>query len=121
MNALGKLIVSVLVLVLMLSNCSEKKVQEVEPDNNPAAEGFNMSASDPEAVEIADRVMLAMGGRKNWDNTHYVCWEFFGRRHLIWDKWSGDVRIESFRDSIQYILNVNHIITNAINIVRNII
>ena len=76
-------------------------------DLNPAAEGFNVEASDPEAVEIADKVMAAMGGRKNWDNTRYICWTFFGRRELIWDKWEGNVRIESAGDSMIYLVNIN--------------
>ncbi len=45
---------------------------------NPAADGFDMAGSDPKAVEIADQVMQAMGGRKAWDNTHYISWNFFG-------------------------------------------
>jgi hypothetical protein len=30
---------------------------------NPAAEGFNIEGSDPEAVALADKVMEEMGGR----------------------------------------------------------
>ncbi len=30
---------------------------------NPAALGFNMEGSDPKAIEIADSVMAASGGR----------------------------------------------------------
>lgn len=103
------LIMSICLLAMaFISGCGNKEAADIpEMDTNPAAEGFNESNSDPEAIAIADKVMKNMGGRGNWDNTHYVCWEFFGRRHLIWDKWTGDVRINSYNDSIQYILNIN--------------
>ena len=51
--------------------------------------------------------MKAMGGRKSWDETRTICWNFFGFRELIWDKWTGDVRIDSERDSTTYLLNIN--------------
>ncbi len=74
---------------------------------NPPAEGFNESASDEKAIAIADSVMQAMGGRKAWDTTQYVSWNFFGARTLLWDKQSGDVRIEVPRDSAIYLINVD--------------
>jgi hypothetical protein len=50
--------------------------------------------SDPRAVEIADRVLEALGGRDAWEATRHVRWNFFGARRHVWDRWSGDVRIE---------------------------
>jgi hypothetical protein len=76
-------------------------------DLNPAATGFNAANSDPKAIEIADAVMKAMGGRKNWDNTHFLTWNFFGKRTLVWDKWSGDVRIEMPAKEMTILMNVN--------------
>lgn len=61
---------------------------------NPPSPGFNLDASDPEAVAIADQVMERLGGRQAWDRTRYVTWNFFGRRRHVWDKHTGDVRIE---------------------------
>ena len=107
MNGTIKLLLINVISCACLLGCNPKKVDEEPDDPNPAAVGFNETSSDAKAILIADKVMKSMGGRKNWDNTHYVCWEFFGRRHLIWDKWTGDVRIESYPDSIQYILNIN--------------
>jgi hypothetical protein len=75
-------------------------------EQNPAAEGFDMANSDPEAIEVANLVMEAMGGRQAWDNTRYLSWNFFGNRHLIWDKQSGQVRID-FPDSTIYLVNIN--------------
>jgi hypothetical protein len=64
-------------------------------DPNPAAPGFHDEDSDARAVQLADLTMLAMGGRKAWDDTRIITWNFFGRRRLVWDKHTGDVRIES--------------------------
>ncbi|MFK7970302.1 MAG: DUF6503 family protein [Bacteroidia bacterium] len=66
-------------------------------DLNPAAEGFNAAESDPEAIALADSVMKAMGGRRAWDNTRFIRWNFFGRRQLTWDKVGNKVRID-FKD-----------------------
>lgn len=63
-------------------------------EGNPAAPGFNAAASDPQAIEIADQVMVELGGRQAWDNTRFVTWNFFGRRRHVWDKYTGDLRIE---------------------------
>lgn len=64
-------------------------------NENPAAEGFNAAGSDKKAMEIADDVMTAMGGRKAWDDTRYITWKFFGRRLHVWDKHTGNIRVES--------------------------
>ena len=76
-----------------------------QESKNPAMDGFNTSGSDKKAIEIADKVMEAMGGRKNWDMTRYVCWKFFGRRLHIWDKWTGDHRFET--DDLLVLMNLN--------------
>jgi hypothetical protein len=62
---------------------------------NPPAEGFDLAGSDERAIEIADRTMEAMGGRQAWDETRFVVWNFFGFRFHVWDKWTGDIRVES--------------------------
>jgi len=73
---------------------------------NPAAEGFNVQNSDKKAIDIADEVMKAMGGRKAWDETRLVTWNFFGRRQLYWDKQTGDVRIDYNNGKFNVLLNV---------------
>ena len=73
---------------------------------NPAAEGFDDAGSDIKAIEIADEVMKAMGGREAWDNTRFIQWTFFGFRTLTWDKLEGRVRIEVPRDEAVYLVNV---------------
>jgi len=78
-------------------------VNEVE--SNFAADGFNAQNSDVKAIEIADLVMKASGGRKAWDEAKILKWNFFGARSLIWDKHTGDIRINMGDDV--FISNVN--------------
>jgi len=73
---------------------------------NPAADGFNAEASDETAIQWADKVMEAMGGRESWDTTRFLHWNFFGRRTLLWDKQEGKVRIESPGDSMTYLVDL---------------
>lgn len=61
---------------------------------NSPADRFDHRGSDPRAIEIADRVMAALGGRRAWDSTRYLTWRFFGGRRHVWDKHTGEVRIE---------------------------
>jgi hypothetical protein len=84
--------------------CGTEKVD----NTNTPEEGFNLEGSDPAAVELADSVMAAMGGRANWDKTRYISWSFSGRRNLVWDKQSGRVRIESPDENTIYLINVNN-------------
>lgn len=67
---------------------------EVVYFNNPPAEGFNAAGSTPIAVVLADQIMQAMGGRKKWDETNVLYWNFFGIRTLLWDKQHNRVRID---------------------------
>lgn len=63
--------------------------------DNPPAAGFDLEGSDPDAIVVADRTMEAMGGRAAWDSTRFLRWRFFGRRLHVWDKYTGDIRIEA--------------------------
>lgn len=74
---------------------------------NPAAEGFNITESDPKAIAIADEVMQAMGGRKAWDKSRYLTWKFFSFRKLTWDRYTGDVRIHDLKSKTIILMNVN--------------
>lgn len=92
--------------VFLYSCKTDSTTSETEVIGNPPAEGFDMANSDPAAVELADSIMQAMGGRQNWDNTRFISWNFFGNRDLTWDKKMDRVRIESLKDSITYLLNL---------------
>ena len=95
-----------LLITIIISACQKPVQEETEQIGNPAAEGFNFDGSDPAAIELADSIMVAMGGRANWDATRFISWNFFGRRDLVWDKATGRVRIESSNDSTIYLFNV---------------
>ncbi len=93
------------IFVAALAGCQQDAGTSTGHDNPPAP-GFDLAHSDPAAVELADSVMAAMGGRKNWDETRFISWTF-GKRHLVWDKKDGNVRIESQPDSTIYLVNIN--------------
>lgn len=73
-------------------------------DKNPPAPGFDAAGSDAKAMELADRTMEAMGGRAAWDRVRVIGWTIFKRNH-VWDKWTGDYRLEA--DSTLVIMNIN--------------
>jgi hypothetical protein len=103
-----KAIFSTFVLICFLAVACEQNVEERDVlANNPPAPGFDLAHSDPAAVELADSIMKAMGGRKNWDETRFISWNFSGRRNLFWDKDKGNVRIESIPDSSIYLVNIH--------------
>ena len=115
-NLLMKAILLSLLTLCVLASCqpseqTQENMSEISgtglPYANPPAEGFNEAASDERAMQLADSVMQAMGGRTAWDTTRYFAWDFFGRRSLLWDKQTGDVRIEAPQDSTIYAINVN--------------
>lgn len=98
---------SVFLLLYALSSCTTKSSEDTAVTGNPPAAGFDLAHSDPAAVELADSVMAAMGGRSAWDNTRFISWTFSDQRHLVWDKKNGNVRIESLPDSTIYLLDTN--------------
>jgi hypothetical protein len=83
MPAAGKTPVCVLLVVALLTAFPAS-----------AAPGFDAAGSDARAVEIADATMAAMGGADAWARTRFVAWNFFGRRHLLWDRHRGMARVE---------------------------
>lgn len=95
------------IVALISWSCQPASENSVAAYDNPPCEGFNMEQSDPAAIELADSIMMAIGGRKNWDATRFISWNFFGRRNLVWDKQEGRVRIESLPDSTTYLVNIN--------------
>jgi len=65
------------------------------------------NTTDPRASTIADSVIMAMGGMNNWNDVHYLHWNFFGRRLLWWDKYTGNVRIEVPAKNLIILTNIN--------------
>jgi len=72
---------------------------------NPAPAGFDEQGSDKRAIEIADKVMQAMGGREAYDKTRYITWRFFGKRFHLWDKWTGNIRVE--HEKLTVLMNIH--------------
>ncbi len=77
-------------------------------NSSAPAQEFNEKGSDPQAIKIANAVMQANGGKKNWEATHFLAWNFFGNRRLIWDKYSGNVRIENLKNDTKILVNINN-------------
>ena len=92
---------------LLLIVACEPPQPEVTKEKNPAADGFNLEASDTEAIAVADKVMEAMGGRENWDNTKIISWTFFGRRTHTWDKSTGRNRIDIPNGNLVIDMNIH--------------
>jgi len=102
-----KTLSAVLLLIVFIWACTAKQEPKTLAEQNPAMEGFDSIGSDPAAIQLADSIMHAMGGRENWDKTRYISWTFFGRRDLVWDKFTGRVRIFSKPDTTTYLVNIN--------------
>lgn len=64
----------------------------VEPQDDSNADN-SRAESDARAIELADAVMEALGGREAWEQTRHLTWRFGPRRH-VWDKFTGNVRME---------------------------
>jgi hypothetical protein len=91
-------------------SCQTESGEDQSQNNvygNPPAEGFNLEASDEQAIQLADSVMEAMGGRKAWDDLQYVSWNFFGARDLLWDKKGNRVRIDFPSKKAVYLLDMD--------------
>ena len=94
-----------LIFILLFTSCQQTSDPKEE---NAAMPGFNSAGSDARAIQIADEVMKAQGGRKNWDDTHFITWNFFGARKLLWDKFSGNVRVDYLKNDTHILVNVNN-------------
>jgi len=109
------LFIAIFVVVILLIGCNnpgqnqteQSQSMDSEMNGYPAAEGFNETASDQEAIEVANEVMESMGGYQNWVGTHYLSWNFFGARKHYWNKWTNDIRVESLRDDLVILMNID--------------
>ena len=97
-----RLSVFLLLASIFIASCGS----DTGPYGNPHAPTFNLAGSDQVAIDIADDVMEAMGGRQAWDTTRYISWNFFGRRSHIWDKLENKVRIDIPSDTLSMIVNL---------------
>jgi hypothetical protein len=67
----------------------------------------SVRAQSADVEQIVTQIEEAMGGRAAYAQTRYLEWTFFGRRQLLWDKWTGNVRIEFTDKKDVLIVNVN--------------
>lgn len=61
---------------------------------------------DAKAEKIANKVVEALGGRDNYNATRYIAWVFAGKNFHVWDKFTGDIRIENQQGEL-VLMNVN--------------
>ena len=94
-----------IVAILLFFACEEP--QKAPTKGNPPAKGFNSVHSDAKAVAIADEVMIAMGGRENYDQTRFIQFNFFGSRVHTWDKLTGDIRIDYQKEDKTLLMNIH--------------
>ncbi|MBX2895271.1 MAG: hypothetical protein KF763_07505 [Cyclobacteriaceae bacterium] len=95
-------------IVACAISCSTEKAKDLSGSNqNPPEAGFNLAASDPAAIQLADSVMHALGGRSNWDKVHFITWKSAdGQQTYYWDKHSKRARVEDQSDASVALLNL---------------
>ncbi len=74
--------------------------------NTPTTAQATIAPSDKAQV-LANEIMQAMGGQRAWDETRFISWNFFGARQLLWDKYTGRVRIDVPEKGMVYLININ--------------
>ena len=59
------------------------------------------------ATSIAKRVISAMGGDENFEETNFIGWTFFGSRKLLWDNQNDRVRVDYIKKELTIITSLN--------------
>ncbi|MCW5911391.1 MAG: hypothetical protein KIT62_09970 [Cyclobacteriaceae bacterium] len=89
--------------------CTSEKPKEPASlaNQNPAEEGFDLAGSDPAALQLADSVMHALGGRGNWDKIRFITWKSQDDQvTYYWDKQEKRARIEDAGDASITLINL---------------
>ena len=86
----------------MMLACAEQKSERTHDSTSE-----DRATGDATAIDLAEKVLQASGGLENWNNTRYLQWNFFGSRKWWWDKWTGEVRVESQRSDLRLAMNIN--------------
>ena len=73
--------------------------------NSACNRNADESGADSKAIEIANQVIEACGGQASWESTRYVTWRNFGKQLNVWDKHTGDIRLENAITIV--LMNVN--------------
>lgn len=61
---------------------------------SPAADQRLRADAEPRARELAEHVVEGLGGWDAWERARCIEWTFFGMRRHIWDKATGDWRLD---------------------------
>ena len=81
------------------------------PAAGQEAEAEEAGTGDPKALEVAEQLMDAMGGRANWDGTQFIKFRFIRGEFdvtLTWDKWTGRYRLDATTEDGQpYVVLMN--------------
>jgi hypothetical protein len=96
-------------------------------DQSASEAGFDPSKSDPEAIRIADEVMVALGGRKNYQAIKYLSFRFVvtkGDTQLSnwrhdWDRRSNNYRLETTTRDGDHLLAIFNLDTKKGTIYKN--
>ncbi|MBX2817557.1 MAG: hypothetical protein KTR24_16225 [Saprospiraceae bacterium] len=91
-----------ILLILIFVGCQTepKAVEQVQIEQKSGT-------ADAASSALISLVEEAMGGQVAYQRLGVLRWTFFGRRDLVWDTQSGDVRIDSPGDSTTYLYNVH--------------
>ena len=101
-----KIILPLALAITIFAACSTSNKFVYKDIPNTPMPGFDLQGSDTQAIALADSVMKAVGGRNQWDMTHYLRWTFLGKRSLTWDKWGEKVRIDFLDKDLRILLNM---------------
>jgi hypothetical protein len=102
----------IVLIILLIFGC------KTASDQSTSGAGFDPSKSDPEAIRIADEVMVALGGRANYDAVKYLSFHFVvtkGDTQLSdwrhdWDRRNNNYRLETTTrdgDHLRIIFNLD--------------
>jgi hypothetical protein len=102
-----KLLITIITLSLGgMVGCGDQKNSVTERPLFKKVYKQKKSHSDKKAVRLAVQVTDSMGGYDTWQEKRYLSWVFLGMRSWIWDKKTGDVRMNSRKDSLTILMNL---------------
>jgi plasmid maintenance system killer protein len=68
-------------------------------------------APAPTVESVTAHLTQALGGQAAWDSTHYIRFNFLGRREHWWDKWTGRHRLEGDTKEKQHYVVIENVNT----------
>jgi hypothetical protein len=84
-----------LMCLALIAACGPGQTSYKRYDGAPAA--FERAGSDPKALEIADKVLVAAGGAANWEKAKQISWhqivttagKVSANGEHVWDRWNA--------------------------------